>query len=362
LSLFFFAFALAFYSCDTEVELLAPYDSTPVIVGVLNPAVDTQFVRINKTFLGEGDATTYAAIKDSVEYPLGSVDARLYKYQNNNLQDSIILQAIDIPSREPGAFYDTDVRFYFTDQPLFTSSELNNLEDMRYVLRVNTPDGNFTAETNFPDISNSTIQIPPPIAPGQDPSKLNFTAGFANNYTSVNFQYDNVQNAARYNGIVRLNFDASLSDGTFLENRSLDYNIGTNQSQSSSGSDDFSMNSELWYEFINRELAEIEGLRKVRIENLEFILRSGNEELDRYIEVARPVSQFTPVLTSYTNISGGAIGIFGGVAEASRIFWLRENSLEVLNDGEYNVENYCYCVQDWPGSVYVCTEPAVNCP
>ena len=48
---------LGFNSCSTEVDLIAPYESSPVVFGLLDAEVDTQWVRINRTWLGEGDQT-----------------------------------------------------------------------------------------------------------------------------------------------------------------------------------------------------------------------------------------------------------------------------------------------------------------
>ena len=45
----------ALTSCDTNVDLTAPYASTTVVFGLLDPQADTQFVKINKTFLGDGN-------------------------------------------------------------------------------------------------------------------------------------------------------------------------------------------------------------------------------------------------------------------------------------------------------------------
>ena len=46
---YFFAFAvvaLLFSSCETEVELNAPYKSTTVVYGLLDPVQDTQWIKI----------------------------------------------------------------------------------------------------------------------------------------------------------------------------------------------------------------------------------------------------------------------------------------------------------------------------
>src|SRR5690606_17596542 len=122
--------------CETDVDIMAPYKSTPVIYAVLDHTVDTQFVRINRTYLGEGNVSDYAAIKDSVEYPVDMVEAKLFKYRGNNLLDSILLETIEVPSRSPGVFYRQNVLFYYTAEPLFTESEIAQIEEMRYEMRV----------------------------------------------------------------------------------------------------------------------------------------------------------------------------------------------------------------------------------
>lgn len=63
------AISLAFLSsCETDVDLTAPYASTTVVFGLLDPQADTQFVKITKTFLGDGNLNDYAMIRDSSEY------------------------------------------------------------------------------------------------------------------------------------------------------------------------------------------------------------------------------------------------------------------------------------------------------
>ena len=73
----FLVLAILFTSCETEVDLNAPYKNTTVIFGLLDPdyngdnvisVQDTQWIKINKTFLGEGDNNNYAAVRDSSEY------------------------------------------------------------------------------------------------------------------------------------------------------------------------------------------------------------------------------------------------------------------------------------------------------
>ena len=73
--IFVFAVIVSLFAgCETEVDLNAPYKNTTVIFGLLDPdfngdnqisVQDTQWIKINRTFLGEGDNNLYAAIRDS---------------------------------------------------------------------------------------------------------------------------------------------------------------------------------------------------------------------------------------------------------------------------------------------------------
>ena len=72
------AAALFTFSCTTDFELNAEYDEIPIIFGVLDQSVDTQFIKINKSFIGNGDNNTYAAINDSSLYT--NVVARVEEY------------------------------------------------------------------------------------------------------------------------------------------------------------------------------------------------------------------------------------------------------------------------------------------
>ena len=50
-------FTLGLSRCTTDVDLTAPYVSIPVVFGLLDAESDTQWVRINRTWLGDGDQT-----------------------------------------------------------------------------------------------------------------------------------------------------------------------------------------------------------------------------------------------------------------------------------------------------------------
>ena len=136
---------LSFLSCKNDLELNAPYQEIPSIYAVLNPQENVQMIRINKVFLGKGDANQMALVSDSVNYPAGELSVTLERFVNGaktvatptgnkfeiTFHDSIV-------TTDPGAFTTTQ-RAYVSYDKLF--------EDGEYRLKVkNNRSGNeFTA-------------------------------------------------------------------------------------------------------------------------------------------------------------------------------------------------------------------------
>ena len=63
LSLFsFFALLFMFNACNTDVDLYSDYKDITVVYGLLDPGKDTNYVKINKAFLGPGNAFDIASL------------------------------------------------------------------------------------------------------------------------------------------------------------------------------------------------------------------------------------------------------------------------------------------------------------
>lgn len=354
-------------SCDSDVELEAPYKNTPIIFGVLDFTADTQFVRINKAYLGSGNADEYAQVRDSVEYKPEEVEAWLYKKNGSNTVDSIQLERIVKPSRDPGVFFNTDIAFYYTDQTLFTPSEIEQIQstsqnaNWRYEMVAHIKGDTYRAETNFPDCRDADLSRPP-----SPPTRVAFYNN--DNFQNVQAKFTKRANTARYQGQIRFNFDYLREDGSAVTGEHIDFQLGVIDNQGANNETEeatFSFNSENWFTFVGEKVKAIPGIRKVQMANLEFRLTGGNEILSTYINLAQPISDFTPVTATFSNFDNGAIGILGSRRTMVKEFRITEGSLEELNISElttFGVNNPCYCVQNWSGSEYVCTGSIGNCP
>ncbi|HML85282.1 MAG TPA: hypothetical protein PKE52_08995, partial [Bacteroidales bacterium] len=78
-------------SCKTDFDLNAEWKDITIVYGVLDPGKSVQQVRINKAFLGEGNALEYAKIADSIHYDTAVIKAVIEEYVNNALTRTIKL-------------------------------------------------------------------------------------------------------------------------------------------------------------------------------------------------------------------------------------------------------------------------------
>jgi hypothetical protein len=142
---------LIFMSCKNDLKITAPYKEIPQVYAIITPQESMQMIRINKIFLGEGDATVMAKQPDSVNYQPGELTVWLERYSNGSkipvamtsgntevyFRDSVV-------QTEPGAFSTTQ-RVYVCNDKLYSSG--------LYKLTIkNNHTGNvFTASTNALD-------------------------------------------------------------------------------------------------------------------------------------------------------------------------------------------------------------------
>lgn len=348
-------------SCETDVDLTADYKSTPVITGILEYTADTQYVRINRTFLADTDVNVYAQNRDSVEYQPEEVEAWLFKKFNGDKRDSILLEHIVLPSRDPGAFYDENVSFWYTTQELFTESEISNLTastpaNYAYELDVTARGKNYKGETGFPKLKDSYITNPPVTPVNTPPYKADFYVYQGSNefYKTQNFRYQQYIPTYRYQNVMRMYYSYMTSDNNWVDNQFIDYSLGVqevnvNNPPASNQPTIVSFNPENWYAFIGEKFKNIPGIEVLKIVNLEYRITGGNDILNSYTNVTNPISDFTPVLSTFSNFNNGAIGILGSRTNVSREFLLTESSLEIM-EGNVYFPDIDICVDAWSGS------------
>jgi len=70
-------------SCSTDFNTTAPYKEIMVVYGLLNPVDQTQYIRVGKAYLGEGNSIVMAQQKDSINFPRLFPVHHTYKFLSN---------------------------------------------------------------------------------------------------------------------------------------------------------------------------------------------------------------------------------------------------------------------------------------
>ncbi len=307
--------------CSTDVELNAPYKSTTVVFGLLDPVADTQWIKINKTFLGDGNNLDFAKIRDSSEYDFSEFNRLVIEeISNGNVVNEFPLQAKTISNKEVnGVFYSPFQTVYFFPTPI---NGLNEDSEYRLVCDFhNRPD--ISAITNLVKPGTVGFQIP------QNGSSLILAqtalGGQVNYNDNVSIKWSPAENARLYDLTLKFLYtEKRFSDLTHTniiscENKVIDWSIGQYSSENLSlqgGYLTLSFGAEPFFSFVGNQLAadpyvsrEIGYYDGTKTRCFEVQIALANEELKTYFQVNSPVTGVIQERPSYSNITNG-LGLF----------------------------------------------------
>ena len=323
--------SLLFSSCETEVDLNAPYQNTTVIFGLLDPdsngdnvisVQDTQWIKINKTFLGEGDNNNYAAIRDSSEYS----DDDFVKKVVERIVDGDVVEEYELVSttvtnrQMNGIFYGPEQTMYYFIPP---SQGLNQNSEYRLVLQF-TDGREVTASTQVVSY-NSFSWLTPQQNATFILASISTNGGF--NYTSeVAIRWNAATNANVYDARLRFHFTELVyenddwSDTPDTTKKFLDFNLGSiSDDEITSGQLlKITFDGRAFFSFLQNNLVADQRIRRIigtydtqqqRTECFDVMLTMGNNDLKSYIEVNSPSTGVVQERPIYTNVNNG-IGLF----------------------------------------------------
>lgn len=339
-----------FFGCSTDVDINAPYDSVTVVFGILDSKESRQFVKINRTYLGQGDNSQYAQIRDSLEYEMSDFNSiTVSEVVDGQVVQTYPLDSITIDNKDTdGVFYAPEQTVYFFDVPESdVDSDGNYLNpDAIYQLDVDFVNKeDVSAETTIIDARDGNINNNAPFG-----SMVQSIIGGEPNFNdNVTLRWTTSEGAKRYEYSMRFYYRENIwadTEHTQLVDSyidSLEWKLGEFETANTSGGVmiEESFNGISFYNrisdrldsdpFITRELSIPDEDNNYY--SLRLILTIGNEELNTYINVNEPVTGIVQERPEYTNVRNG-IGIFGSKARIlSRPKMLSESSREYLATG-----------------------------
>lgn len=311
LSIFsFFAFLFLFNACSTDVDLYADYKDITVVYGLLDPDKDTNYVKINKAFLGPGNAFDIALIADSCNYP-NKLDAKIIETRalatGNNYQvtNTYPLDTMTIHNKEQGVFYAPDQLVYYTNRKIRSNTDQYKY---RYLLQIDRGDTLLTSETDI--VGGELFMIDSrPLGFGGESGKV--------------FWYP-CPNAVVYEVVVNFYF-TEVGPGNDSVQRCMKWSLGTHAASDIAmdhGKYFLSYKSSMFYttlaSFLGNDTLKPNVDRIISDYCLGVSVSAGGEELYNFIQVNGPSSSIVQSIPEYTNITGGGYGVFSSRASKER--------------------------------------------
>lgn len=356
------------WGCSTEVDLNAPYEERTLAFCLLDPAAEEQWVRVNRTWLGEGNNLVFAQEADSSEYAPGAVSITVEGFDSGDTgfqnplvsftaQDTVLQDKDD-----NGIFFGPEYRAYhFATPGGLEIAAPNDNEDLRvYRMTVAFADGRpaLTAVTTLIGESLGNISNPPAGIPG---FSLNFASGTGGTvtYPNINFKWSSTPGAKRYEVAVEVKYteriwaDPAHSQLVSETEKVARWDLGEESASDDEGGEEIKLptNGESFYLFLANNL-EADPLitRELgvwndnidRVRAFDFVLSIANEELDTYLAVNAPVTGIIQERPVYTNIAGG-LGLFASRTQ-QRVngLGISKPSVQELVEGEHTaVLQFC---------------------
>ena len=291
-------------SCDTKVDLIEEGLETSVVFGFMDPTVDTQFVKITKTFVTEGSAVEGAQDPDLSEY--SNLAAYVVEHdEDGDSVNSYLLQEKIVTDKDSGAFY-------YPVQTVYFFTEMVNF-DYTYEIGF-TGSGNEVRSTT--DIvgaykNDITTNLP----------EVKFVDDFEIGATDYHFKGINVKssrNTKRYEFTYRYHYKEIYTDGTeqdkVMSFRKAPWVVPGSGSELN-GTDSyegFGIEGEGFYQAVaGRILAEDNEANVVKREigKIDFIFEYAGEDFNTFIELSEPSTSVNVEQNPYSNVSNG-IGVW----------------------------------------------------
>jgi len=323
--------SLLLAGCETDFETTGDWEDITVVYGLLDHSQPAQYIKINKAFLGKGNALLMAQEPDSVSYG-NSLNVRIEEWDDDVLVQTILLDTTTVYDKEPGIFYAPEQVVYKT-QPynLYGYDTVTgqytwlNPENTYKLIIENTKSGKtVTSRTelvrdfyiNKPNFGSTTINF-------KNMANLYYTLEWdvADNGTLYEVRIEFTYRELAYNSTDTVTKTLVLSKGESIPTSFQDVITYPYLTSSFYGT----VLDQVPYD----DPAVEAGIKERYSEHVIFTISAATKELQRYIETNEPSTSVVQEKPQYTNIDDG-LGIFASRYSKIRSKRLHTESVDEL--------------------------------
>lgn len=332
--------AVAFLSCSTELDINGNKKEVMIVYGILDASTKTQYIKINRAFLGEGNALEYAQIPDSTLYPyLLNVTLDVLNSSGQQIRH-YVADTVNI-WKNGGVFFTGYQPYYRFKLDLYTTTYVGDTiwlnSSYTYKLTITDPVTGNIYESEAPGISSFILEKPSPSST---------TISFSTEGTK-NVEFNSVANGKLYEIKYLFHYyevyDSNPGDTIEKVN---EWTLGSATSVATLGGENLNIPYSNWdfFYLLGQRLEARDDV--TRFPGYVYISCTvGAEDLNTYIDVNQPSNSIIQERPSFSNITNG-IGLFSSKFIYTKSFRLHDNTVELLKTGQYtsdlNFESY------WP--------------
>jgi hypothetical protein len=303
-------FSFLFAGCSTEVEVNADFVEQTIVYGLISPSSNEQLIRVNRSFLTDGDNFAAAQNRELTEYRAEDVTLFLRELnQQGQVVNSFASDAIMVNKME-GIFFGGQHRVWRINTPAGLNAERD------YRLEIQVGDREISAESNvlqWPGSDEQTI-VSNNLRPATRVLNMMSSAGAGNFVPDYLVRWNGVRNGRRYTISAGFVYDEHRTNGTVeqkvtnttLRNERLE-NILTNLADKA-----FVFSPQVLFTSAANQIRtnNEDEISKRVIRAIRFSLTAVNDDVATFIDVNQPVTGIVQGINNFTNIENG-LGIFG---------------------------------------------------
>jgi hypothetical protein len=349
--LFYLFFTWSLTACSTDFDVIDKWKDRTIVFGLLNSNDSIHYVKINKAYLGAGNAYEYAVIRDSSEY--SQLTARIEEFNSSgawvatyNLRDTLL------NTREPGLFYYPEQKVYY-----FKKNNLNEDNSYKLIANVGENGKEIQGQTNIvkQGFFNSAISNPFLAIPF-----ANSNSSQTDIYPNLNIKFNKPENANRCDVYLCLNFIEHTTSG--VTGKKVEWRIYSATDLNPSSQTEITLpayNGKSFYQTISNLVQPNPNVIKRVAKSIDFVLYASHPDLTTYISVNEPstgIVQEKPLFTNLTTADNTVYGIFSSRKEIRvKAKMINENSMRELCTGQYTGNlGFCSDSSIWVTQPFYC--------
>lgn len=289
---------IGFSSCSTDFDVVGDYEETTIVYGMLDQSETVHFIKVNKSFLGPGNAYDYATVRDSSEYV--NVDGIVEEWINGVKTRQWTVQDTVLTDREDGIFYGPEQTVYYFIEPALD-------EDAEYRLILDIEEG-------YREVTGATTMVGDVSFHQQTslPTVIGFYNSAASTYTDLAVKWYSSTNGKRYDINFRFKWDEITATDT--TRKYLDWFIGSEEIADADLNNPGQVLEKQatglsFFQFIDNKIPSDPNVIKRVFRGINIMASVASEDLYTYMIVNAPSNGLIQEKPQYTNLTNG-VGIF----------------------------------------------------